>query len=94
MSKLLTFDQAVEVAISVLPGLRHDLNLLVEMRKNDCKDMEGVGRWGLSVPDPIMPLLREYHPEIFQEDVHLANAAWLKFMKHPDSERFRVQTKI
>ena len=94
MSQVLTFNEAVSLAISMLPGLRHDLNLLSEMRKNECKDMEGIGRWGVSIPDPIMPLMKEYWPQCFQDDVKLANAAWLKFMQHPDSERFRVQTKI
>jgi hypothetical protein len=91
---VLTFNEAVDLAISVLPGLRTDLNQLAEMRKNECKDMEGVGRWGLSIPDPIMPILKEYWPEMFQEDTELANRAWLRFMQHPDSARFRVQQTI
>jgi hypothetical protein len=89
-----SFDEAVNLAIDLLPGLRHDMALIAERRKRQARDMEGTGRVGLNIPDPIDALLRIYHPELYQKDAKLRGAAWLKFMKHPDSARFRINEKL
>lgn len=90
----LNFTQAVELALATVPGLRSDLNIMAERRKNTMKDMEGVGRWALSIPEPIEPLLQAYHPELYQEDIVEQQKAWLKFIQHPDSYYFRTQDKL
>ena len=89
-----TFDEAVNLALDLLPGLRHDMALIAERRKHQARDMEGTGRIALNIPDPIDDLLRVYHPELYQTDPKLRAHAWVKFMRHPDSARFRINEKL
>jgi len=91
---MLDFIQAVDLAIATVPGLRHDFNIMAERRKNTMRDMEGVGRWALSIPEPIEPLLKAYHPELYQDDIKAQQEAWLKFIQHPDSLYFRTQDNL
>ena len=93
LNQTLTFDQAVSLAMDLVPGLRNDMALLAKMRKETPRDMEGIGRIALNIPDPIEPILRAYHPELYQGDAALRGEAWLRFIKHPHSERFRVHSK-
>ncbi len=93
-AQAINFKQAVDVALHTVPGLRHDMNIIAERRKNDSRDMEGIGRWGLEIPDPIMPLLQLYWPNIFNQDTDISHREWLKFMNHPDSEQFRVKPRL
>ncbi len=81
------------MAVDVLPGLRHDMALIDERRKSTMKDIDGVGRWGVSIPAPVMSILEQYKPELFQDDIQLQNRAWLQFIKHSDSKPFRVSDK-
>ena len=90
----LTFMQAVGVACDLLPGLRSDLNQNQQHRNAQARDMQGIGRIALSIPEPIEPLLRIYHPELYQADAELRGKAWLRFMKHPDSAPFRTYAKL
>ena len=90
----LTFDQSIDLALDLLPGLRHDFQIIADQRKSKARDMEGVGRIGLSIPDPVMPILKQYFPELFQTDTELQGKAWLKFMMLPESERFKVQRTL
>ena len=90
----LSFDQAINLALDLLPGLRHDFQVIADLRKKTPRDMEGVGRYGLKIPDPVMPIIREYFPDCFQEDTDLQGKAWLKFMNRPEAERFKVQRKL
>ena len=90
----LTFMQAVGLACNLLPGLRQDLEANRQQRKHQARDMEGIGRIALSIPDPLEPLLRIYHPELYQTDAELRGKAWRRFMHHPDSEPFRTNQKL
>jgi hypothetical protein len=85
--------EAFTLACETVPGLRHDMTVIKARRNQARKDMDGLGRWGLTIPDPILPLLQEYKPELFQDDGELAGRAWLRFIKHPDSKPFRVSAK-
>ena len=91
---LVDFDQAVGIALDLVPGLRNDLARIAERRKHQARDMQGIGRVALEIPDPIVPLLAHYHPELYQDDDELRGKAWLRFMRHPDSERFRTNAKL
>ena len=94
LKPVLTFDEAVNLAIDMLPGLRHDLAQIQKRRKDNATDMQGIGRVALNIPDPIIPLLQEYHPELYQEDQELAGRAWLKFINSRDAERFRTNARL
>ena len=87
----LTFDDAINVALDLLPALRHDFQVIADLRKSRARDMPGVGRMGLKIPDPCLPILKAYFPDCFQEDAELAGKAWLKFMQLPEAERFKLQ---
>ena len=88
------FNQALQVLIDTVPGLSHDLNLLAERRKTQAKMMDGIGQWGLSIPDPVEPVLRMFYPELYQDDYEQQAMAWKAFMRNPDSMPFRIQRKI
>ena len=90
----LTFAQAINVACDLLPGLRNDLAINQQRRKRQAVDMQGTGRIALSIPDPLEPLLQIYHPELYQRDAEQRGKAWLRFMRHPDSEPFRTNQKL
>ncbi len=90
----LTFDQAINLALDLLPGLRHDFQVIADLRKSKARDMPGVGRYGLKIPDPCMPIFRQYFPDLFQDDTELQGKAWLKFMQKPEAERFKVQRTL
>ena len=87
----LTFDEAINLALDLVPGLRHDFQVIADLRKHKARDIEGVGRYGLKIPDPVMPILQQYFPDCFQDDADLAGKALLKFMQRPEAERFKVQ---
>jgi len=90
-----TFLQAVKIAYDTIPGLKHDMDRLRDLRKSDNhKDMDGIGRMALSIPDPIKPLLKAYFPELYQDDQQLAAVQWKRFIKSADSLPFRVAGKI
>lgn len=90
-----TFLQAVKIAYDTVPGLKHDMDRLKELRKKEHhKDMEGVGRIALNIPDPIKPLLKAYFPELYQADSQLAAKEWKRFINSPDSQPFRVGSKL
>jgi len=89
----MTFLQALEMMINNVQGLRHDMNHIKTMRTQSARDMDGIGRLALSIPDPAMKLLEQYHPELFQSDQRLAAAAWSRFIKHPDSKPFRTRSR-
>jgi len=90
----LSFDQAIDYAINAIPGLKGDMAILQERRKNQAKDLQALGRVGLSIPDPLMGLVYAFHPDLMNEDSETQNRAWRAFMRHPHSERFRVNHKI
>ena len=90
---LMDFDQAIALAIDLVPGLRHDMNQIADMRKGGPKDMQGIGRMALRIPDPVLPIVRAYHPELYEGTKEETARAWRRFMRHPHSERFRVHPK-
>ena len=90
----LTFDQAIDYAINHIPGLKHDFELMAKKRKDGARDMQGIGRIGLSIPDPLYGLVVAYHPDLENPDYDIQHNAWLKFMRHPHSERFRINSKL
>ena len=90
----LTFDQAIDYAINAIPGLKGDMAILAERRKKQNKDLQAIGRVGVSIPDPLMGLVIAYHPDLDAPDNETQNRAWQAFMRHPHSERFRVNEKI
>lgn len=92
--RVLTFIEAITLACNVLPGLKNDMDIIRERAKGKAKDMQGIGRLGLVIPDPLLKILEEYKPELFQSDLQLKNKAWLKFIKHSDSKPFRVSSKL
>lgn len=90
-----TFLQALGTMVSFIPEVGHDLQWCKELRKDDKhKDMQGLGRMGLHIPDPCLELLNLYHPELFTEDEELNARAWKKFMFHQDSKPFKVVRKL
>ena len=91
---VVTFMEALTMAAFLLPGLRADLERNKALRKTTHRDIDGVGRWGLSIPEPAERLLEQYHPELYQEDKQLAAKAWRGFMLTADAEPFRVTAKI
>ena len=90
----MTFDQAISYAIDVIPHLKKQMETIKRRRIDGARDMEGIGRIGLELPDPLYGLVIAYHPDLESPDRETNAKAWLKFMKHPDSERFRVNTKL
>lgn len=84
------FMDAVRLVIASDSLLQRDMALIQERRKMPQKDMAGVGRWGIAIPNPLLYLFKVYKPELFQEDEELAAREWLKFMKHEDSIIFQV----
>lgn len=90
----LSFLEAVRYAANEVPGLAHDMKFIAELRKGQPKDMQGIGRFGVKIPDPIMELMRGYFPALFQEDSELRQLAWIKWMKSSDAQPFRVGRKL
>ncbi len=91
---VLTFSEAVSLTIALVPGLKGDMQRLQELRKQKPKDMDGVGRIGLNIPNPLIPILKQYKPELYQSDKQLADRAWLRFIQSPESELFRVNSQL
>ena len=56
--------------------------------------MVGIGRVALHIPDPVFPILKAYHPELFEGEPDDYEKAWKKFIFHPDSEPFRLGNKL
>ena len=92
---VLTFLEALDFAASADPKLKLTLKLIKERRQKQAKDTS-FGRVALSIPDvPVVEaLLRNYHPELYQDDIKLNADSWVKFMKHPHSEPFRTNARI
>jgi len=90
----MTFLESVRYAADLMPGLAHDMRRLTRLRKDQARDMEGIGRIALSIPDPVWPLLEQFHPELFTSDEQQNGREWLRFMKHPDSAPFRVNMRL
>lgn len=87
------FLSQLDALATLLPGLRYDLNLIAKKRKEPARDMEGVGRLALSIPEPAEALLQVWHPELYQKDAELRAKAWKAFIFHPDSAPFRTQAR-
>jgi hypothetical protein len=57
-------------------------------------DTEGLGRWALSIPFEDWLRLREKYPELASKDAKTKSRAYLRFMRSPESEPFRVRERI
>lgn len=90
----LNFQQAVQLAIDLIPGVKQDLKITQQRRNKRARDMQGIGRLALEIPEPIIPILKKFHPELYQDDKRLQARAWELFIKHPDSALFRANEKI
>ena len=91
----LNFIQALELCASIIPEVGHDLKWCQEKRKKAHQnDMVGIGRVALHIPDPVFPILKAYHPELFEGEPDDYEKAWKKFIFHPDSEPFRLGNKL
>lgn len=80
------------------------LDLNSERRKNASRDMDGVGRWSLSIPHQHRPhlawpiclcerCLYQQYPDLDSGCREMQNRAWLKFIKSSDSIPYRVRDK-
>jgi len=90
---VLRFEEAVKLTVDIVPGLKADMERLRLLRQHEAKDMAGIGRIGLNIPDPLMPILKQYKPDLFQDDKELADRAWLRFIQSPDSQPFRINSR-
>lgn len=71
------------------------LETLAEMRKADpMRDFEGLGRWALSVPFEDWLALRQKYPDLAAQDVEVKSAAWMRFIRSPESAPFKVRVKV
>jgi len=57
-------------------------------------DREGLGRFALSIPFEDWLRLREKYPELASSDPKIKSRAYLRFMRLPESEPYRVREKI
>lgn len=91
----LTFLEALQFAADCDPKLKLTLQLIKERRKRRANDM-GIGRVALDLTQaPVVEaLLKNYHPELFQDDSELSAKSMRGFINHPDSEPFRVNDRI
>lgn len=91
----LTFLEALQTACDFDPRLKLTLQQIKEKRQKQANDM-AIGRVALDLTQcpGVDRLLRLYHPELYQDDAELRAQAMVKFIRHPDSEPFRVNAKI
>lgn len=90
----LNFQQACQLAISIDPALRHDLEITANKRKEQARDMQGIGRTALDIPEPLLKLAYDYFPDLNSPDKEISAKAWLKFMQSSDAEIFRCNAKL
>jgi hypothetical protein len=57
-------------------------------------DMQGIGRWALSIPMLEWVKLRTKYPDLASPDMQIRTRAFLHFMRSGESWAFRVRTKI
>lgn len=63
-------------------------------REHPVADRPGFGRWALSVPlEDHAQLVRKY-PELGSPDARIRSAAWLRFIKSPESAPYRMRDRI
>jgi len=83
---------------------RQHLDLNSERRKNAMRDLEGTGRWALSIPHqhdhgrkwPVClceACLYQHNPALNSPDRETQNKAWLAFIKSGESIPYRVRDK-
>lgn len=91
----LTFLEALQTLCDFDPRLKLTLAKIKHRRQKQAKDIT-IGRVALDLTQcpGVDRLLQLYHPELYQDDPELRAQAMVKFIRHPDSEPFRVNAKI
>jgi hypothetical protein len=57
-------------------------------------DRPGLGRMALSVPLEDWHRLRGKYPDLASQDAQIRSAAWLRFMRTPEAEPFKLREVI
>jgi hypothetical protein len=84
-----------------ITGIREQLNRpevleAVASLRNEggARDTAGLGRWALSIPFEDWVRLREKYPELASKDIHTKSRAYLRFMRTPEAQPFKVRERI
>ena len=57
-------------------------------------DLQGIGRWALSIPMLEWVNLRTKYPDLACPDMQIRTRAFLHFMRSPESLPYRVRARI